>query len=971
MPSATSILRARNLREIRRRPLRGLALVGALLVGGLAIAGGGSGWTVAASIDRLTSDLPPIENIELAFGTPGEERFPAPVLTDRSGRFLLAFSQESSDDGGQWLVLGNAENESFMPSSVAHAAVAALDPSFWSNPGYEPSAIVQSAAAFLSGRDLLLSRGITERLTEIALLPLETSVRSPMAEWMRRAFQSARLTERYSKEQILEWFLNSADFGRSAFGIDAAAHVYLGKAAYDLTLAESAFLVGLLLRTDAEAALDGETASEGKNRVLGAMQEQGLIRPEERARAVGERVTWIEPASGPAGLAAEFTDAVRRELRARFGEAAASRPGLRIRTTLDLDLQLQAECTLRSHIARMQGGDPDQAIPAQDGSSCVVAGLLSPLRPGDTSTDHRIQDGAVVILDPIHGEILAFVGPASAARPAQAPFQPLLYVTAFSRGYAPATMVLDVPRSGINADGGSTYQGPVRMRTALANGLSGAAEHTLALLDIDQVFQVARQMGLHGLQAHASDAPPEADLEHVQASLLDMAFAYGVIAQQGRMTGVEVGTPMDSTGGPDLIPTGILEVTDQAGGFYTAQPEVRSVLSPALSYLIVNVLTDESARLADPSGSGLLAVGRVAGASDGGAGGGELRWTVGFASPRVVGVWISSPEGQGLANIDTYNGSAPVWRALLQYATRDLPPEAMTRPSGVSELEVCDPSGLLPTPYCPRIVREVFIQGTEPIHYDTLFQPFRVNRETGKLATLFTPLGLVDDRVYMAPPPGAEEWARQVGLPRPPSEYDTMPETPPIDPEANLTAPHAFAVLHGTVAIRGTAHPPSLDFYRLQYGEGLNPTQWVGLSDEVHLSVQDGSLGTWDTQGLNGLFTLQLIVVDQEGRVRTSALPLIVDNQPPEVRLVLPLEGDQIDLSSAQQVVIEVEASDSVLLDRVEFFLDGRRVGQAAAVPYSLRLSAVGLGEHTVYARAVDGVGNLAQTSPVTFTIVP
>ena len=112
-------------------------------------------------------------------------------------------------------------------------------------------------------------------------------------------------------------------------------------------------------------------------------------------------------------------------------------------------------------------------------------------------------------------------------------------------------------------------------------------------------------------------------------------------------------------------------------------------------------------------------------------------------------------------------------------------------------------------------------------------------------------------------------------------------------------------------------------------------------------------------------------MVDQEGRVRTSALPLIVDNQPPEVRLVLPLEGDQIDLSAAQPVVIEVEASDSVLLDRVEFFLDGRRVGQAGAAPYSLRLTAVGLGEHTVYARAVDGVGNLAQTSPVTFTIVP
>lgn len=948
--------------------MRGFASVGAILVGGLVLVGGGSGWAASTSIDRLTSDLPPVENIERAFGPRGEEHFPAPVLTDRSGRFLLPSSNEGSDDGGRWLVLGSADSASFMPSSVAHAAVAALDPSFWSNPGYEPSAMVQSAAALLSGSDRLPSPGITERLADVTLLPLETSTHSPIAEWMRRAYQSARLTERYSKEQILEWFLNSADFGRSAFGIDAAAQVYLGKAAHDLTLAESASLVGLLLRTDVEAPLDEERALQNRNLVLGAMAEQGLIRTEERARAAGERVTWVEASSGSSRLASEFTDYVRRELRARFGEAAASRPGLRIRTTLDLDLQMQAECTLRSHLARMQGGDPDQAFPAQDGSSCVVAGLLSPLRPGDTSSNHGIQDGAAVILDPVRGEILALVGPASSARSAGAPFQPLLYVTAFARGYAPATMVLDVPGSGRIVEGGSPFQGPVRMRTALANGLSGAAEQTLALVDLDQVFQVARQMGVHGLQAPASASE---QLEQVQASLLDMSFAYGVIAQQGRMTGVDVGRSVDSADGTDLIPTGILEVTDQAGGVHTAQPEVRSVLSPALSYLIVNVLTDESARLEGASGSGLLAVGRVAGALDGAAGGGELRWTVGFSSPRVVGVWISAPEGQSLANIDSYNGSAPVWRALLQYATRDLPPEAMSLPSGMSELEVCDPSGLLPTPYCPRIVREVFVQGTEPIHYDTLFQPFRVNRETGKLATLFTPLDLVEDRVYMVPPPGAEEWARQVGLPRPPSEYDTLPETTPMDPEANLTAPNAFAVLHGIVAIRGTAHPPSMDFYRLQYGEGLNPTQWVSLSDEVHLRVQDGALGTWDTRGLNGLFTLQLIVVDQEGRVRTSALPLIVDNQAPEVRLVLPMDGDQIDLSAAQQVILEVEAHDSVLLDRVEFFLDGRRVGQAGSVPYSLRLSDVGLGEHTIYARAVDGVGNVAQTPPVTFTIVP
>jgi hypothetical protein len=269
------------------------------------------------------------------------------------------------------------------------------------------------------------------------------------------------------------------------------------------------------------------------------------------------------------------------------------------------------------------------------------------------------------------------------------------------------------------------------------------------------------------------------------------------------------------------------------------------------------------------------------------------------------------------------------------------------------------------------VVNEVFIHGTEPTAYDHLYKPYRVNKETGNLATLFTPLELVEERVYMVPPPEALEWARQVGIEQPPQEYDSIYVQSDINPDVNITSLDPFMYASGELLIEGNAHPEGFLYYRLQYGMGINPTRWVQLEEDIQEEVRDGVLGTWNTEGLNGLYTLQLVVVREGDRVDTAAVPLTIDNQPPLVQLVTPQEGQTFSITQDVNAIIRAEASDETGLSQVAFYLDGRRISLVEVLPYTTLWDIVGTGEHTLFARAYDLAGNSAQTPRVTIVVTP
>jgi len=195
----------------------------------------------------------------------------------------------------------------------------------------------------------------------------------------------------------------------------------------------------------------------------------------------------------------------------------------------------------------------------------------------------------------------------------------------------------------------------------------------------------------------------------------------------------------------------------------------------------------------------------------------------------------------------------------------------------VTSMVVCDPSGLLPTRDCPTTVNEVFLSGNEPTQADTLFRTFTVNRETGFLATVFTPPELVQDEVFMVVPPEAQQWAKLKGIAVAPTSYDAI-QSPPVDPYVHISTPAIFADVSGQVQFRGTASGADFDHYRLLVGQGLNPQAWIVVNDST-LRVEDGVLGTWDTTGLSGLYAVELQVIRTDQQIDTAIMQLSVQGR--------------------------------------------------------------------------------------------
>jgi len=950
-------IRRRRLRRSRSGPRLGTAA--ALLLTLPLLLAGGLGSLVSSSVGGLVRDLPPVTEIEAQFGLRGAEAFRPPVVYDRTNQVPLFQVLHPLARDRRWVSL----DAGGLPEHVVNAILAALDPTFWSNPGYE----LGSLGAGLMG---LPTVTLTQRLGNAALLPPPQPSPRPAARALQSALLADELTKRYSKEQILTWYLNSADFGLWVYGIDAAALTYFGKHAADLTLAESALLAGAAQDPEPNPAQAPQEARLRQREVLRRMTELGYISPEQERQAADAPPTLESQAALEAWARPGYADYLLRSLEDWLGEGR-HRSGLRVISTLDYDLLLQSACAASSQVERLSQQGAGSVTAAADGSACVAAGLLPPLRPGDADLDHQVDQWALAVLDPVSGELLAAHGPFDQQRPAGPMLVPFVYLTALARGTPAGSLLLDVPPAdpGLQSVLGlqfpqqlTDYRGPLLLREAVAGLYPGAAAAALQAAGEEPARRTLQQLGLQFPSTVDQSSGASATEATPQASLLDLVRAYGIVADQGRLEGVSPSA--QAGGGPAIEPVIVLRVEDGAGRILAEwQPQEQHVLSAQLAFLLADMLSDESIPTYPSE------INRPAGVVQAAAGEGQLHWTLGFTPQRVVGVWLAAQPDSLLLAIGPHNGSTSIWHSLMRYASAGLPPLGWSVPPGVSEVEVCDPSGLLPTPYCAEVVREFFVQGTEPSHYDNLYQPFRINGDTGKLATLFTPLDRVQERVYLVLPPEAEAWAQDSGVERPPQEYD--PLTPPAgaDPLVHFTSPEAFAVLGGRVAIRGAAAPAEFLYYRLQFGEGLNPGRWTQIGTDERRLQTGGSLGTWETAGLNGLYTLQLIVVLADGQIRTAALPLTLDNQPPQARWLSPAEGELVRSAPLQ---LQAAAQDSVGIDRVEFFVNGTRIGSVAQPPYALTwVPTGGAGQAVLSVRAYDLAGNWVESEVVRITLTP
>ena len=193
------------------------------------------------------------------------------------------------------------------------------------------------------------------------------------------------------------------------------------------------------------------------------------------------------------------------------------------------------------------------------------------------------------------------------------------------------------------------------------------------------------------------------------------------------------------------------------------------MITQQLAYLITNILSDEAARWPSLGHPNPLEIGRPVAAKVGGTVDQMDTWTIGYTPQTVVGVWAGNGNSDSLEDgVVPSKVSAALWHAITQFATQDMPPSSWEIPPGINFVDVCDPSGQLPTRHCPIVVSEVFLNGNEPTQFDSLYQSFQINRETELLATVFTPPELIDERVYMLIPPAASGWAATAGISLPP-----------------------------------------------------------------------------------------------------------------------------------------------------------------------------------------------------------
>lgn len=838
--------------------------------------------------------------------------------------------------------------EEFSPWLVK-ATVAAATPDYWSDSGF--------LAIWQDGES------IPTQVVERVLLQGEESSR------LMRLWLGASLLYEYGKEDALAFYLNSSTYGRQTFGAEQAANYYFDKSAAELTLAEAALLVAVQ-QSPALNPVDAPlSALENKDAVLAMMANGGVIAAEEYQQALRQEIEFRE-----IDAAKEQPDAFSAMVIARVSEEIPMEQlllgGYSIVTTLDADLQAQTMCVMQEQLRRLTGNviEGDYSVL----ETCEAARFLTALPPGAQNPTGQ-PFGSGLLMDPRTGEVLALVDELGAdgdvegalAKYPGTSLAPMIALTAFSRGESPATLRWDLPGDDPRQlvqylEEDWLYQGPMRSRQViLQNNRLVLAEWMLALGESD-VMRLAETMGLQSLQQ--SPAAAQLLFEGGNVSLVELGWAYSVFANLG----VQAGSAA-AANSRQVSPRLVISVSNVFGEILplactTAQSA--TVVEQELAYLVHDVLADEISRRSLYGYPNPLSIGRPVAAMAASSRHDQQHWTLGYTPQVLGGIWIGSREDWALGMSATAN----VWHALMRYATRDLAVESWNRPAGVVDVTVCDPSGLLPTTACQRLASEVFLQGNQPTRLDTLYQQFAINRETGRLATVFTPLALIDEQVFLVVPPEARMWAQANGLPLPPDDYDTI-QLQVNHAYTQLTRPENFSYVSGLVEFHGTAAGDDFQSYRLQAGEGLNPDRWIQIGEENSQPVEDGILGVWNTIGLEGLYAVRL-VTEREGQlVETAILQLTIDNSPPEVTLVSTETLGEITANVRGEYLFQVNVEDNIGVAGVRWYVDGVLAEERRQVPYSTYLS-LRPGRYSLQAEAVDWAGNSTFTGVFDIVII-
>ncbi|HXK37770.1 MAG TPA: PBP1A family penicillin-binding protein [Candidatus Paceibacterota bacterium] len=545
-------------------------------------------------------------------------------------------------------------------TNIQQATIAIEDAEFYQHSGIKPRAILRAVYAnFTSGGYAQGGSTITQQVVKNALLSQEKTITRKVKEWIL----AIKLERVKSKNEILELYLNDAPYGGNIVGVEEASMGYFGKHASAVDLAEAAYLAALPQSPTRLRPHGGDVAALNarKNLVLKRMKELGMITADQEKQARGEVVRFDTPQDFGGSLEApHFVMEVKQRLEDEYGEEYVKNGGLKVITTLDLDLQRIAEDTIAKHRNTLQ-------------------------------SNFNADNSALVSLDPKTGQVLALVGSRDyrekgygmfnvvndGRRQPGSSFKPIIYSEAFREGYLPSTVVFDaqtsfdtrcdidatkIPENNTecyrpkNYDG--TYHGPISLRNALAQSLNVPAVKMLYLVGIKKSLALAKDLGITTLD-HADRFGLSLVLGAGEVSPLEMAQAYGAFAHEGVLQPAQM----------------IERVEDKDGKIikeYTSEP--REVLPPQVTRLLSDVLSDNVARTpAYGVDSALHFSDRQVAVKTGTTNDSRDYWVIGYTPSVVAVVWAGNHDNTPMVKKAAGFAVAPIWRDYLDEVFKKFP----------------------------------------------------------------------------------------------------------------------------------------------------------------------------------------------------------------------------------------------------------------------------------------------------------
>jgi penicillin-binding protein 1C len=644
------------------------------------------------------------------------------MITDGEGRLLREMRPEGR---------GRPVRLSEVPPAAVEALLATEDRHFRRHPGVNPLALARAGwQAAASGS--VVSGGSTITMQVARALRGRSSM--PFFDKLLEMHLALRLELQYSKDDILELWLNRVFFGNHAHGIEAASNVYFGKGAVDLTLAEAAFLIGL---PQSPSRYDPfrrpELARARYGRVLVAMERTGLLSPDERA-ALALLPLELVPPDRSFG-APHFTNWVDAQIERSVGPIAE------VRTTLDARLQAAVEA--------------------------IVRGQLRGLR------SQNVTSAAVVVLDNRTGAVLAYVGSGDfwddlaggqvdgvrMLRQPGSALKPFTYGLALESGrFAPSTIIADIEMPVPEAGGAFSpqnydrrHRGPVPVREALAGSYNVPAVRLAREFGPDAVLATYRRAGLETLNQPADFYGVGITLGNGEVRLLDLARAYAGLARGGSLPQVRAIRWLRTAEGDTLRPR--------------IREAIPMGISSSTAYLIADILSDAEARAPAFGRGGALELPFPTAVKTGTTKDYRDNWAVGFTPTHTVAVWTGNFDGKPMKWVSGVSGAAPIMKAVFLEIG---PGGTFEAPAGVTEAVVCPASGSRPGTHCPARRTERFAAGTMPSDTCKVHRLVRLDRQTGLLADAATPRGRIAEEVFVVHPPEFHGWMLAQGMPLPP-----------------------------------------------------------------------------------------------------------------------------------------------------------------------------------------------------------